>query len=329
MRSERAEAVAIMQRAEKEASRPGVAKLALPAKFEEGKSSRALFCQPRKHGRLQFRAASLFERVGELQNPLLPEGGAINLQADGQSFGCFAARNGDARNARERSCNCINISKIHLQWVRSAFTQAERWNRRSGREDGVHIFEGFAKIARDERPNFLSLQIVCVVVARREDVCAEDDAALHLGAKSAAACLLIHFDQRRARNARTVTNAVVARKVRTGLGGGDDVIRRDGVVGIWHPDGHAAATKFLKQLNPRLDLPPNFGVNSFGEVVFRNANASAAQWTAQSCGVIGYRRGGGGGIPRITPGECGHHRGGIVNCAREWANAVKGRRVGD
>ena len=100
-RSDRAEAVVIMQRAEKEALRSVVAKLALPAKFEEGKSSQALFCQPRKHGRLQFRAASLFERVGELQNPLLPEGGAINLQADGQSFGCFTAGNRDARDARE------------------------------------------------------------------------------------------------------------------------------------------------------------------------------------------------------------------------------------
>src|SRR5258708_28348983 len=128
-------------------------KVADPALFRERKNLQARVCQPRMDGGLQFRAASLFERVGELQNPLLPEGGAINLQADGQSFGCFAARNRDARNARERSCNCINISKIHLQWVRSAFTQAERWNRRSGREDGVHFFEGFAKIARDERPN--------------------------------------------------------------------------------------------------------------------------------------------------------------------------------
>ena len=43
--------------------------------------------------RLELRAASMFEGVGKLQNSLLPEGGAINLQADRQSFRCLTAGN--------------------------------------------------------------------------------------------------------------------------------------------------------------------------------------------------------------------------------------------
>ena len=43
--------------------------------------------------RLELRAASVFEGVGKLQYSLLPEGGAINLQADRQSFGCLTAGN--------------------------------------------------------------------------------------------------------------------------------------------------------------------------------------------------------------------------------------------
>jgi hypothetical protein len=43
--------------------------------------------------RLEFGTASVFEGVGKLQNSLLPEGGAINLQADRQSFGCLTAGN--------------------------------------------------------------------------------------------------------------------------------------------------------------------------------------------------------------------------------------------
>ena len=43
--------------------------------------------------RLEFGTASMFEGVGKLQYPLLPEGGTINLQANRQSFRCLTAGN--------------------------------------------------------------------------------------------------------------------------------------------------------------------------------------------------------------------------------------------
>ena len=88
-RGERAGPIVIMQAAEKGLLHSVLAKVALPARFEDG------------DGCLQFRAASLFEGVGELQNSLLAEGRTINLQADGQAFGGPAAGDRNARNARE------------------------------------------------------------------------------------------------------------------------------------------------------------------------------------------------------------------------------------
>jgi len=56
-----------------------------------GYNSGGLKVKPAPDDRLELRAASVFEGVGKLQNSLLPEGGAINLQADRQSFGRLTA----------------------------------------------------------------------------------------------------------------------------------------------------------------------------------------------------------------------------------------------
>ena len=61
-------------------------------------------------------------------------------------------------------------------------------DRRAGRRDErVDLLEGLVEVALDQRADLLRLQVVGVVVAGRERVRAEHDAALDLGAEAAAA----------------------------------------------------------------------------------------------------------------------------------------------
>src|ERR1700675_2052914 len=78
---------------------------------------------------------------------------AENLHAHGQASLRVTAWNGDAGNPRERSCNRINISKIHLQWIGRAFAQAERRRGRGGRDDGVYLLKCVREILSDQRAN--------------------------------------------------------------------------------------------------------------------------------------------------------------------------------
>ena len=83
------------------------------------------------------------------------------------------------------------------------------------------------EVAPDERAHLLRLDVVGVVVAGRQRVGAEHDAALHLGAEARVARRLVH---RRAgpspSDAQAVAHAVVARQVRRRLGRRDEVVGR-------------------------------------------------------------------------------------------------------
>ncbi len=100
---------------------------------------------------------------------------------------------------------------------------------------GVAITSQPAKAASKSRRmsvrTFCAREVVGVVVARREREGAEDDAALHLGAEAAVARLRRTWRCRSAvaRRAQAVAHAVVAGEVARGLGGGDEVVGRDGV----------------------------------------------------------------------------------------------------
>src|SRR5216684_397333 len=85
-------------------------------------------------GYLQVGSASFLEGVGQLQHPLLAESGAVDLQANRQALGSLAGRDGDARNAGERSCDRVDVGEIHLQWIGRALAQPE-WGHGRGRRD--------------------------------------------------------------------------------------------------------------------------------------------------------------------------------------------------
>ena len=88
------------------------------------------------------------------------------------------------------------------------------------------------KIAGDQGPRVLGFPVIGVVVARAEGVGAEQDAALDLGAKAFIAATRTFRRGLGLRGARVIAHAVKASQVRRGLGGGNDVVDRDGVTGV-------------------------------------------------------------------------------------------------
>src|SRR5262249_52668080 len=140
-------------------------------------------------------------------------------------------------------------------------------------------------------------------IACRQDVGAQYNPALNFCSESLAPSLLVHFNQGITGNALTVANAVITRQVRACLCRGDDVIRRDGVVSIWHPNGYPAATELFEQSNSGLDLFPYWCFDAFGKVIVGNTDPQPLQGTTKGCSVIRHRYIRGSRIAGIATGN--------------------------
>ena len=87
------------------------------------------------------KSACFFESARELQHAAFAKVRSKNLHADRQAGLRLSAGNRDARNARQRTRNGIDISEIHLQRVGRFLAQAKRRSRRSRRDDRIHLSE--------------------------------------------------------------------------------------------------------------------------------------------------------------------------------------------
>src|SRR5205807_3558236 len=107
--------------------------------------------------------------------------------------------------------------------------------------------ECIREIARNERPYFLGLQIIRVVITGAQDIRSEHDAALALRAETLPPRVAVHIAQRTGGSrAYGIAHAVIAGQIRTGLRGGDDVITGDGVIGSGQADVAHLATELLQ-----------------------------------------------------------------------------------
>ncbi len=105
------------------------------------------------------------------------------------------ARHRQARQARHVHRHGEDVVQIHLERVRATLrAEREGGRRRRRRQDRVDLFEGVIEVALDERAHLLRLQVIGVVIARRQHIGADQDAALHLRAEALGARLLIHVD---------------------------------------------------------------------------------------------------------------------------------------
>src|SRR5260221_2999330 len=109
-----------------------------------------------KDWRLQRGPARLLEGVRQLQDAAFPEGRTENLQTHRELSADLAARHRNPGHPCQRSCNCINISKIHLQGVVCSLAQLQLWHERGGRPNRVDLGEGITEILCNQRPHFLT-----------------------------------------------------------------------------------------------------------------------------------------------------------------------------
>src|SRR5262249_45832990 len=132
---------------------------------------------------------------------------------------------------------------------------------------------------------------------------AKHDATLHFGTEASATGLAIHAEQCRFVNAQAVTNAVIAREVRTGLRRGDDVIGGEGVVGVRHANVHRFAAGLVKQFDSFFTLIAHSRIHPLAEVVARDADSHALHRSAHVVRISRHGRGGGSGVVRIAAGN--------------------------
>ena len=93
------------------------------------------------------------------------------------------------------------------------------------------------EIVRDQAAHLARLVVVGVVVTSREHIGADQNASLHLVAKTGAAGFLVHgIEAALALHAQAIAHTVIAREVRRSLGRRDNIVGRQRVLGVRQGD---------------------------------------------------------------------------------------------
>jgi hypothetical protein len=217
---------------------------------------------------------NLLKSMRGVEDPGFSKVIALDLQPDRQTALVETAGNRHRRRPGQVAGDGENIVQVHLDRIVAFFSETERSRRRCRPDDQVATVVGATKIIRDQPTDLLRLQVVRVVVAVREHVGADQDAALDLGAEAFGAGLAVHVvEVAVARRAVPVAHAVEARQVGRGFGGCDHIVDGDRQVDVGETDvdgDRAEAAEFCER---GLDRPRHGGVRSFSCVLARQADA--------------------------------------------------------
>src|SRR5699024_4486286 len=125
--------------------------------------------------------------AAHLVQALVGAGGGEELDAGGQAVLGQPAGQGDARHAGEVGGDGGDVVHVHRGGVVDLLAEAEGDGGRGGRGEHGDLLEGGSEVALHERAHLLRAAVVGVVVAGREGVGAQQDAALDLVAEAGAA----------------------------------------------------------------------------------------------------------------------------------------------
>ena len=129
------------------------------------------------------------------------------------------------RDAGQVNADGVDVRQVHLHGVTRFFTELEGSARCRWAGDHVTLFESRVEIVGDQTANPLCLQIVGIVVAVRQHIGADEDAAFDFFTKTLRTRFGVHVvEVGVVRCAIAVTHAVKTRQVGTGFGRGDHVI---------------------------------------------------------------------------------------------------------
>ena len=207
--------------------------------------------------------------------------------------------NGNARKPRHVDGDGEDIVEIHLHRVGVHFLigDAEGCRRGCRRQDGVDtLSEGILEILLDQRAHLLGLEVVGIVIACRQHIGADHDAALDLGTETGSAGVLVHFDDVPAVYPQAVAHTVIARQVRGGFGGRDDVIGRQRVFGMRQGDVDDLGTRGTVPVDALLPQRLDLFRHAVHAVFGGNADLHALYRLADGSLIVGLGQGNGSGV---------------------------------
>ncbi len=173
----------------------------------------------------------------------------------------------------------------------------------------------------------------------RQHIGADHDAALDLGAEAFGAALAVHLGQVFVlRRAMAETHAVEAAQVGAGLGGGDDVVGRNGEFGQRQRDVHQGGAQALDRLEGVAHGGFDIGGQARAEVLARQADAQAferlrgggaGQGLIERGDIVGHGALHAGGVARVEAGHRGEQGGAVPRGLRHRAGLVEAGGEGD
>ncbi len=145
-----------------------------------------------------------------------------------------------------------------------------------------HCLNASWKSLRDDAADLLRLQVVRVVIAVRQHVGADQDAALHFRAEAFGARLLVHVEQIAVLGgAMAVAHAVETRQVRRGFRRRDHVVHGDRQLGLRQRDLDQRGAECFVLLQGGVDGGAHVVGEARAEVFLRQADAQAGERLAR------------------------------------------------
>ena len=159
--------------------------------------------------------------------------------------------------------------------------------RRGWAEDHVDVLERRDEVVLDQASDLLGLDVVGIVITSRQRVGADHDAPLDLGTEAFATRALVQVLQVfRILAAVAEAHAVETRQVGAGLGRGDHVVGRDGVLHVRQRDVLDGGAELFQLLDHGHDLLANARVQAGTEVLLGQADTQAGERLGQGCQVV-------------------------------------------
>ncbi len=258
-----------------------------------------------------------------------PSDGASSWTPTGQPVVTDTERHRHRRVAGKVRGDGADVVHVHRHRVVGLRAEGERRGGRGRRQQQVELLVGGVEVVGDQPSDLLGGAVVRVVVARRERVGAEHDAALHLVAEPGRPRGVVHLGRRRRVDPETEPHAVVARQVRAGLGRREDVVRRE-------PVGRGGHRRLL-HLRPgggervgRLAGPGrDVGRDALAEELGDDTDPQAVDAVAEMRRQRRHRLGDRGRVGRIVTGDRLEQQRGVGHVRGERSDLVERAGEGD
>lgn len=232
-------------------------------------------------------AAERFDGSCGAEDRFFSEMRSENLEADRFSVDRFQG-DGDAAVSGEVGGDGEDVSEVVLEGITSCGSDFRSGFGSHGREDGVDFFEGFFEVAADESADLQRAAVVGIVVSGGEDIGAKDDPAFDLGSESFFTAFLINAEDVIGLGTPiAVADAIEAGEVRGRFGGSDDVVGRYGIFGMRERNFDDLGALGLEIGSGFFNTGANAGIDSIGEVFFRQAELHSGDSIFETFGVIG------------------------------------------